>query len=253
MQAQGQHGPIWHSEGNSRPSSTKLRWGLPTYWSHFHKWVSVFPGTHPLVPIHQRWEDGSLTHQAPPHGSPCSFPCQEKQRFTNFWILFYFCWVSSAHSLVQALERAENELQMSTEHSRMLLFVQDPLCMSLIQNGKHHKSWQEAGSLHCPIEKQNVKYINRIRYIDLNLSFRNCSWKRRCQVQKQIHKQMRGWVCCCVNWAASTCCNIKYSLSETCPSCTAQPNPSNPCCTLHLTGIISWSGESCLIVTVHQH
>lgn len=74
------------------PLALSWRGDLPTHRSHSHSRVSVFLGSHPLMPICQQQENGSLTHQAPPHGSPMLFPVAKKNCVSpTLWISFYFC------------------------------------------------------------------------------------------------------------------------------------------------------------------
>lgn len=145
---------------------------------------SLLSPTPTLVLIHQWWQDDSLAHQASPCGNPCSLVLPRKTAFHQFLnSVLFLLWVSSAHSLVQAFEWAENELQMGTERNRMLLFVQDPLCTSLTQNAKHSKSWQETVSLHCTKKNTLLELDTCISIWFLG----NQSWMGRHQVWKQIN------------------------------------------------------------------
>lgn len=108
--------------------------------------------------------------------------------------------------------------------------------MSLTQNVKHRsQSRQETARVHCSIKKQNSKYINRIRYISLDLIFRKPVLKAKMpSAETNQHAERGGWVCCHVSGAASTHSSIERPGSITRPSRFPQHDPSSPCRSVRL-------------------
>ena len=171
----------------------------------------------------------SLTRHVPVavHAPSC---CQEKQHFTNFLnFVLFLLWLSSVHSLVGALEWAENELQMGTEHNRMLLFVQDPLCACLSPKIQNIARAGSTAQLKNRIKNTLIE-LGGYTYI---LIFRKPVLEGKVpSAEASQQAGRRAWACCCVSWAYSTHCNIKHCLGNVSfllSSVQALQSPAAPC------------------------